>query len=234
MLRVYCWMLADAMRCGEELLAAAVSEEKRCSLTRYRRREDAMRTLAAEVLVRSVLASEYGMANDDIAFGRTAHGKPYIIGRSDVHFNVSHSGGLIAAVFASTAVGIDVERERPVDLAVAERFFHPLEAEALRSCGEERRPALFTDIWTRKESVLKQCGAGLSAPLDSFSVLATGGEWEGKLVAPGGGMVAVRPVNLANGYACAVCTGEELSEHEMDVSRLEAEQILERIGGWKR
>ena len=77
---------------------------------------------------------------------------------------------------AQRAVGVDIERIRPVDHAgLAARFFHPDEAAFLRASLDPQTD--FVTVWTLKESFLKAEGCGLSRSPRTFAVLpdASGG-----------------------------------------------------------
>ncbi|MCX6971886.1 MAG: 4'-phosphopantetheinyl transferase superfamily protein [Verrucomicrobia bacterium] len=92
-----------------------------------------------------------------------ADGKPFF-SNAAVHFNLSHSGSTVVAAFSNSPVGIDIEsRGRCRDfVAVASRFFHPSEAQAVAQSGDE---AHFLRLWTGKEAMLKLSGEGISAGL---------------------------------------------------------------------
>ena len=102
-------------------------------------------------------------------------------GKTNLYFNLSHSGDYVAAAFSSAEVGVDIERIREMKPSVVSRFFHPKEREYVqritdvcpeRTSGEnEEGDIQATELWTRKESYIKAVGDGLSLPLDSFSVL---------------------------------------------------------------
>jgi 4'-phosphopantetheinyl transferase len=106
------------------------------------------------------------------------------------------------AIGLGRRVGIDVEYVCP-DLAnegLAENFFAPAEAAAIRALPPHMQPEAFFTRWTRKEAYLKALGKGLSAErlssieLDSnisgwtFSHLAPGPEHVGTLAAEGCGV----------------------------------------------
>jgi 4'-phosphopantetheinyl transferase len=67
-------------------------------------------------------------------------------------------------------VGVDVETDRrDADrIPVAERFFAPIEVEAVKRSRDVARA--FYETWTAKESVIKAVGGGLSIDLASFQV----------------------------------------------------------------
>lgn len=147
-----------------------VTESERARAARFLREEDALRHLAGRALVRRVLQAALGQ--DAIGdFPPTPLGKPRYPG-ADMHFSISHSGGMVWAAFCRAApVGIDVEESRPLpDLERLAASLHPEEAASLRRLPPEERTRAFYRCWTRKEAVLKADGSGLSVSLDSFQV----------------------------------------------------------------
>lgn len=104
-------------------------------------------------------------------------GKPHLTYRDGsplpLHVSVAHAAktALVAAA-GHGPIGVDVEHvepRRPL-VALARRFFSPAEAAAVESAATDSRVALFHQLWTRKEAVLKATGAGLrgglSVPVD--------------------------------------------------------------------
>ncbi len=124
-----------------------------------------MLSLGAEILL------SYGMVECDISeynIITTDTGKP-CIQDSNIQFNLSHSGKYATAAFSDNAIGIDIEAVRNIDLKLAKRCFSESERKHLESCGE---PELeFFKIWTRKESLLKASGIGISTKLSEICVL---------------------------------------------------------------
>jgi 4'-phosphopantetheinyl transferase len=53
---------------------------------------------------------------------------------------------------------------------IAKRFYSEKEYAFLMKCEEKSRLVMFYDIWTKKESLIKAVGKGLSIPLKSFTV----------------------------------------------------------------
>jgi 4'-phosphopantetheinyl transferase len=119
------------------------------------------------------LLSRYtGMEPAAIRLARSEKGKPYLPD-SDVFFNLSHTSNLaLIAVARGVEVGVDVEAIQPrVDPeAIAGRFFHPAEREALEMTRSGAKLELFYRIWVRKEAFVKAVGGGLSMGLEQFSV----------------------------------------------------------------
>jgi 4'-phosphopantetheinyl transferase len=101
-------------------------------------------------------------------------GKPTLKSNFEMHFNMSHSGGLAAYAFAPVCpVGVDIEEVRTISEfeAIAKHHFCGAETTELLSIADEkqRRDAFFR-CWTRKESYIKAIGQGMSVPLDQFQV----------------------------------------------------------------
>jgi len=130
-------------------------------------------------VTRAILGRRVGADPRALRFRYSTYGKPSLESERELHFNVSHSGSLLAcAVTPAGPVGVDVERVRPMrDAAnVARRFFSTAEAERVLAATAETRDAVFFEIWTRKEAFLKATGAGFSRALGSFSVSSGPGE----------------------------------------------------------
>jgi 4'-phosphopantetheinyl transferase len=127
---------------------------------------------AAHVLVRHALAAATGHPPAAFRFEAGAHGKPTAwIGRetAGIHFNLSHSKGLVAVALGLCELGLDVEPIRhSVNLAVARHAFAPEEIAWLEGLSEGRQAEGFLRLWTLKEAFIKATGLGLSQPLDTF------------------------------------------------------------------
>jgi 4'-phosphopantetheinyl transferase len=137
--------------------------------------EDRTTYIAAHWLIRNALASVGGLPPTDWRFIVERHGKPEIdpvLGRPDLHFNLSHARGLVACAVATGAtIGIDVETlsRKHVGLEIADRFFTPSEVAILRAAASGQQLEAFFRFWTLKEALIKATGEGLHRPLDSFS-----------------------------------------------------------------
>ncbi|HZK02259.1 MAG TPA: 4'-phosphopantetheinyl transferase superfamily protein [Anaerovoracaceae bacterium] len=104
---------------------------------------------------------------------RTPLGKPYFEGIDDLHFSISHSGGIWACAVDSTHVGFDIEdclRKIRSPISLAERFYTKDEKDYVSENGLEG----FLQIWVRKEAYLKYRGTGLSGGLASLQLVHNG------------------------------------------------------------
>lgn len=148
----------------------SVSAERRSKTDRLRFLKDKCQSLGAEYLLMRAL-SEAGIDYGTIRIVRDTDEKPHIDG-DPCFFNLSHAGERAACVLSSCPAGCDVERIRPVDLRIADRFFSPDEAESVRmQPTQEERERMFFRLWTLKESFIKCTGTGLRRSLGSFSVI---------------------------------------------------------------
>jgi 4'-phosphopantetheinyl transferase len=154
---------------------AILDATEQARAARFRFEPDRVRFAVARATLRERLAGYLGVAPGTVAFGVAPKGKPFLAApeSTDLQFNVSHSGDVALLGFArGFPVGVDVERCRP-DVAVldlAQRFFAPAEADAVRAASPEARLEVFYRCWSRKEAVLKATGEGLALALDSFIV----------------------------------------------------------------
>ncbi|MBI34775.1 MAG: hypothetical protein CMP67_05350 [Flavobacteriales bacterium] len=91
-------------------------------------------------------------------------GKPFIP-NSNIWFNISNTRGIVVLAIHNQPVGIDVERLRKPREVLYKRVFCSEEINSICS------PEDFTNLWTRKEAVVKLFGGGISMGLNSFSVI---------------------------------------------------------------
>ncbi|WP_017933700.1 4'-phosphopantetheinyl transferase family protein [Nocardioides sp. Iso805N] len=140
-----------------------------------RRHERLVRTadreayLAAHVLVRLVASELAGVAPERLVLaqqcpscGGADHGRPSIAGLPDVHVSLSHARGVVAAVAAGGACGIDVEPYRGDGVPAG-----TLTAREQSWIARQPDPgAAFTRLWTRKEAWVKATGEGLDRAVD--------------------------------------------------------------------
>ena len=113
---------------------------------------------------------EAGIHARDIRLSYGPSGKPFLKDYPELFFNLSHSGSRVFCAVSDREVGCDVERIRPADLSVANRFFAPEERQTIANAPTEEQNAMFFRIWTLKESFIKNVGQGLSMPLNEFTV----------------------------------------------------------------
>ena len=164
MIRIRCVDVSSADNALYERLYEACSAERKKRADRYLRREDKLRCVVADALLRAALGGE------DLRTGKDNGGKPFVQGREGFHYNLSHSGRYVVIAWGDVPVGVDVqEHTAALDRkAVAEQSFAPDE-QAYAGESIER----FFIVWTGKESYLKYTGEGLRRDMRSFSIFHT-------------------------------------------------------------
>ena len=124
----------------------------------------ARRFIVARGILRSLLAGFTGLAAEKVRFRYGASGKPALLDRDNIHFNISHSADLGLFAFSpDRPVGVDVENERPVRrlLDVAQRFMSEDELRKLVDTSPDERNAAFLRSWVVREARLKAEGKGV-------------------------------------------------------------------------
>lgn len=172
----------------EAQMRAILSADEGERLRRLDRTDVGGRWLVSRAALREILAAELEVEPAEVKLTLGDHGRPGLdpqAHRTDLDFNLSHSGGLaLIAVARNLRLGVDVERLRrgrdPV--RVADRYFSPAEVAAVRAFPSPDRPDAFLRYWTAKEALAKGLGLGLQAPWGELELVQQ----------PGGGMVPVR------------------------------------------
>lgn len=151
----------------------SIDEKERAE--RFKYKKDHQSFVIARGVLRRLLGLYLRCSPVELLFAYDDRGKPLIQGSRPIEFNLSHSGDLVAvAISANRAVGIDVEKVRPLaDIeSVVTSFFSPDEAKQISLVHRKHRKDAFFRCWTRKEAWLKGMGTGLSTSLNAFSVPA--------------------------------------------------------------
>ena len=174
MIHILCadiWTLKDA---DYDRLYAKASPQRQERARRCRKREDQIRCVVADALVRYAVQKALGLSTFTVA--QDAFGKPYIQGQEAFCYNLSHSGRWVVMAYGDSPVGIDVQQIRmePGKEQRICRLFAVEEADYILEAKEKERIHRFFRIWTAKESYLKFLGVGLRRSLGSFSVLPDG------------------------------------------------------------
>ena len=169
------WIRPETFTDPDELARcrALLTDDEREKTDRFRFARDRHTCLMTRALVRTSLSRYCDVPPARWRFRTNDHGRPEIgTPPSTIRFNLSHTNGLIVCLVSrAREVGVDVESldraNRWLDLA--ERFFAPSEAAALRGVEASERPTRFLQYWTLKESYIKARGLGLAIPLNGFS-----------------------------------------------------------------
>ena len=124
---------------------------------RYRFEQDARNFVLGRLLLKKGL-EELGRSNQLAHITYQKNGKPLL---EDVFFNISHSENLVVCALSTKGtVGIDVEKEKPVNLDNFKPWFTVKEWTNINKAPSPIRQ--FFWFWTRKESIIKALGVNLS------------------------------------------------------------------------
>lgn len=203
------WAWAAPARTLVHLLGDA--DLDRLAHTRTARARD--HVASGRVLARSAVAGVLGCAPADVVLALppgARRGRPVVRG-SDVSVSITHSAGLVAVAVCSTGptgapgdVGIDVERVRPLDDALAQRVLSPAELARHRTwCPTEHDLLTY---WCRKEALVKCAGVGLAVRPRTLTTSPPGAPARvtdaGALTSRG--PFALRDITVHGGYRAAV------------------------------
>lgn len=138
---------------------AQLSSQRREQALRFKYEMGQRTCAAAYLLLCEALRKEYDIHELPV-FGYGEHGKPYIIGHEDIHFNLSHCHQAAICYVSDYPVGVDVETVRPFKRDLATYTMNDSELQQIYAADN---PALeFIRLWTMKEALLKLTGEGIN------------------------------------------------------------------------
>jgi len=141
---------------------AQLSPQRRTQALRFRHELGRRTCAAAYLLLCEGLQKEYGITEQPL-FEYGPHGKPFIVGHPDIHFNLSHCREAAICIVDAHPVGIDIESVRmPKDSLVR---YTMNEAEQQQIFTSPTPALAFTRLWTMKEAAVKRSGHGLQNDL---------------------------------------------------------------------
>ncbi len=157
---------ADSMR--------LVLPERREKIMRLKAKEEQMRSLAANRLLRIALEAA-GIDYESQKFTYNEHGKPCLL-HQNMHFNLSHAGNYAVCGISDQLIGVDVEVITKLDgrtdqvKRIADRILNDPETIFWNEQGATASELL--KIWTKKESYAKMRGIGLSIGLETIDTMS--------------------------------------------------------------
>lgn len=133
------------------------------------RREQALRfhhvfgqfcCLKSYVMLKELLAAlSPTLDGESVEFVFGEHGQPFLRGRDDIFFSISHTRSAIVVAAGFSPVGVDVETVREVSPSLVEKVMSPAEQAQILV------PSDFMRFWTQKEALLKWRGTGIQDDL---------------------------------------------------------------------
>lgn len=165
----YKYDIRDLSKAEYEKWYSLMSVDKKQRVDRFRFLDDKKRTVTGEMLARKAIAEWCHVSEEEVQFGLSEYGKPFVIGL-DMEFNISHSGDMVVCAVDDKPIGIDVEQIRPIDMKVAKYIckgkeliyiwgYDPSEDDFIMTSNSEILTRFF-EVWTRKEAFGKCIGIG--------------------------------------------------------------------------
>lgn len=149
-------------------LLSTLDTDIQAKIQRFRKSEDQLRAICGDLLIRTGAFEQWQLPAGRLKRTVNRYGKPAFSDYPSLHYNLSHSGHWVIAVFDTSPVGIDIEEVAGMEPGIADHFFAPAETKWLASLHPKQKTRAFYELWTLKESFIKADGKGLSIPLDSF------------------------------------------------------------------
>lgn len=158
-------LLADARPLEDEAvfsrLLGTVNAERQCDVQRKRFKEDQVLSLAGGLLL-DELRRRWEIPEP---VTHDPAGKPVIRGRPEVFLSLTHTYPYAAAMICWKPCGLDIERQNRKLEPVAARYY--LESEKAWAGSDLAR---LTDIWCRKECMIKCLGFRDVRHIDTFRI----------------------------------------------------------------
>lgn len=142
-----------------------LSLEEQERATRFLKNADRQRFVITRGTLRARLGQTLSEDPERLTFAYDQNHKPFLLGHTELHFNVSHAGDFaIIGLSRAESVGVDIEvhHDNIDECAIARTFFNGAEQEVLKSLKGVRRTGAFYAMWTYKEAVAKAIGIGIA------------------------------------------------------------------------
>ena len=143
-----------------KLSAEKISNNKKEKIDRLKVRKDKNLSLAGELILKYAFEN-LGYDYSQIIFSKKETGKPFLE-NLNLKFSISHSDTFSAVAVSEDEVGIDIEKIKDYNPAIAKKIF--TENEFKKICSYENdteRKNIFFRIWTLKEAYVKMTGKSI-------------------------------------------------------------------------
>ena len=146
---------------ADQINSAYLQPEREKRIIAMKRREAIAASLTGDWLARKLASELITCSPKELQISEGEFGKPQLLGRQ-VEISITHSGAYAAAAAAKRAIGIDLERLRPLPQTTILRVCSPEELNWVQSMPEKLLPRFFR-LWTMKEAYGKMRGVGIFA-----------------------------------------------------------------------
>lgn len=192
-----------------------LTSERVSKLKKFKFKEDYLRSLYGEILVRYLVNKKFFISNSQIKINYSKYGKPYIENLKNFQFNISHSGDWVVCAYGKENIGVDIEKIETAYLNISEMYFSKSEHKMLCEKSKNEQNVYFYQLWTLKESYLKYMGKGLSVSLNSFSIIENNEKFYIKGLENN---VILKQYKFNNDYIISVCSKEKCNNEIKKIS----------------
>jgi len=186
-----------------------VAPKQRERLLRFHFREDFLRSLFGEAMLRIVVGEKVGIPPESLKITRPERGRPFFLDYPELHFNISHSGDWAVCALSEILVGIDIEEVKlnGISSSLVRKVLTEKEQEYMEKLPDGQKNAAFYRFWTIKEAYAKCDGRGLGISLNKIDIdidrqaiylVDEGHVWNGMM----------KNIDFQDDYMMAVCAVE--------------------------
>ena len=136
-----------------------ISKQRREQALKFKYEQGQRLCVLAYLLLKQALREGYGITENPV-FEYNEHGKPSIVGHSEIYFNLSHCKEAAICVVSDQPVGVDVEGIREYKESLVNYTMNDEEIAQIKTA--ENPAAAFIRLWTMKEATTKLIGTGIS------------------------------------------------------------------------
>lgn len=155
-------------------LWACLSAKEKEQASRYHTGLLTKRYIISHGILRCILSYYAKQLPQCLKFTYNKHGKPFLE-KSHIQFNTSHSHNMACyTVSFNYMVGIDIEcQDHTLDvIELLDLVFTKKEIALFNTFEQRDQHKIFYNLWTKKESLVKAIGLGLSYPINTIEVLS--------------------------------------------------------------
>ena len=148
---------------------AVLDKDELATAARFKFPALRQRYIISHGILRQFLAEFVNEPAANIRIKRTEFGKPFLPDYSELSFNISHSGDILAIAISSLCqLGVDVECDKSRNTwdGLVKKCFAPEEAAYWYNLDNAERSRAFYQFWVKKEAFVKAVGKGITLGLN--------------------------------------------------------------------
>jgi 4'-phosphopantetheinyl transferase len=152
-----------------------LSTDEKSQAAKYYSKQLSHQYIVSHGILRYILSYYTSQFPQNIEFIYNEYGKPFLKNNSrNIQFNMSHSYGMVAYVITlNYKVGIDIELydENLNIQELTDLIFTKAEYKFFTTLKNQEKFRFFYSLWTKKESLIKANGRGLSYPINTIETM---------------------------------------------------------------